>query len=206
MSIKGNKKALQICIINVLFYYNMLLTYIILTYNRPDLLLKRMHEIKAANPLANIIVSDNSSPSIQELNEQNIKLNNRTHHLMNNSKCRFNGYNKALEFLNSSHKLVVFRTDDDEYDEIKFFQTIRFFDKSMNNPIAFSYFFNNQLQFPKTHKRPISSILFNYKQLRSAGKMNNSPASDWKYIAKVFEKNPPLFFDSPYLNKLPHTI
>ena len=97
---------------------------------------------------------------------------------------------------------VVFRTDDDVFDEKHTFKLIN---EGFEEDFVFTpYYFDNTKKVEHTYQRPIETLVFKKNSLLAFLPFKTAPSSDWQLMKKMFatksKKEVPLVL----LYKKPH--
>ncbi|WP_218353530.1 glycosyltransferase [Alteromonas lipotrueiana] len=178
------------------------LSAIFVTYKMKDALLERVAQFKSQFPDSQVIVADNSPATYKKYAQLDTKLQrfSDTIYVNNGINSRFAAYNIACK--NIKNELVVFRTDDDRFDESVLRAQLD------NNPIddfaVTPHYFNNDYQIPISWERPIEGVIFTHTFLSTLLPFADQPGADWALLKTAFAKSNPRFLNQPVLFKAAH--
>jgi len=176
---------------------------VLVTYHCNEGVIDRVKEIQKYASNCIITIVDNSTQKYKQ--RYNLRLRLKAidpgiiyiDHQLN---CRFAAYNVGLQATLSD--FVVFRTDDDVFDEKHTFKLIN---EGFEEDFVFTpYYFDNTKKVDRTYQRPLESIIFKKDSLLEFLPFETAPSSDWQLMKKMYtaksKKEAPLVL----LYKKPH--
>ncbi|QPG04577.1 glycosyltransferase [Salinimonas marina] len=178
------------------------LSAIFVTYKMKDALLERVAQFKAQFPDSQVIVADNSPLTYKKYAQLNSALQcfADTEYIDNSINSRFCAYNLACAKI--KHDNVVFRTDDDKFDEAVLRALLEA--HPVTDFAVTPHYFNNDYQMPVTWERPIEGVIFGTDFLKSLLPFTDEKGADWSLLKTAFDKKMPQFLNQPVLFKSAH--
>lgn len=169
-------------------------------------LLKNVIRLLRYIPDALIVVVDNSPEHYkrahrlsQVLNMLADKQHAQIKYIEHHTNSRFAAYNAGMEAAEAD--FVIFRTDDDYFDEQN---TAQMLDQKLGRWAVTPHFFNNSIQYPRDHCRPLETAIFTKAFLTSLLPFADMPAADWQLLERAYGITPPAYFTEPVLHKAGH--
>ena len=178
-----------------------MMSYGVVTHNRPRQLVDRIDAIRRHYSVAKIFVVDNSSLEVQQINVLNLSqfANVEIHHALHNS--RFAAYNKIFELVDT--EWFGLRTDDDLFDEHIVQDTLQ--KHSEKEIIVHNYTYCKQPRPLETYERPLESVLFRSAIVKKHGPMStNDPSADWDYLRRLMSENKVALEECCIMDKVAH--
>lgn len=175
---------------------------VVVTYAMIDSALNNIAKLAFAMPNATIILVDNSPEKYKQLSVYKnavTRLPVQCTYIENRKNSRFIAYNLALQSIRGGR--VVFRTDDDEFDEAI---TASIAKQEWNGFATTPHKFNGTLQQAKDHRRPIESCIFDYAFLQRLLPFKNEASADWQLLKHAYEAQRPKEYDDVILYKHGH--
>lgn len=176
---------------------------IFVTFEMNENLIINVERLVGAVPNSEVIVVDNSSPAFKQkyrLKEQLISHGIQCTYIDNDTNCRFIAYNIATKI--SGGKCVVFRTDDDSFDEKALANILK--SESIDTFAITPHYFQDNLQWGADYQQPLESIIFNRAFLHTLLPFSTAKSGDWELLRYAFSSVSPIKLNVPLLNKAPH--
>ncbi|WOI38203.1 hypothetical protein R1T43_03955 [Alteromonas sp. CI.11.F.A3] len=133
-------------------------TAIFVTYKMIDAALNNIDRFVSAIPSGRVVLVDNSPCAYRNTSffaKHIARLTPRCHFIKSDINCRFHAYNLALSTLCEGK--VLFRTDDDEFDEQA---TAQLLSQNWEGFAVTPHHFDRRLQTPDNYQRPLESCIF----------------------------------------------
>lgn len=178
------------------------LTAIFVTYKMKDALLERVAQFKAQFPDSQVIVADNSPATYKKYAQLDSALQcfTGTEYINNGINSRFCAYNLACGKV--KHDYVVFRTDDDKFDEAVLRSLLEA--HPVTDFAVTPHYFKKDYQMPVSWERPIEGVIFSAAFLNTLLPFADEQGADWSLLKSAFDKKAPQFFNQPVLFKAAH--
>ncbi|AXR06183.1 glycosyltransferase family 2 protein [Salinimonas sediminis] len=175
---------------------------IFVTYKMKDGVTERIMQFKQHFPDSQIIVVDNSPATYKRYAKLGEALSGITQldYIDNPTNSRFTAYNLACAKI--SHPYVVFRTDDDTFDEA----TLRaqLVTTQWQHFAVTPHYFKQDYQIPLSWQRPIEGVIFDTAFLQLLLPFEEEAGADWALLERAFTLASPAYFNQPVLYKAAH--
>lgn len=176
---------------------------VLVTYHCNEGVLARVKEIKkyASNCIINVV--DNSTQKYKQ--RYNLRLvlkaiDPTIIYIDHKINCRFEAYNLGVQTTVSDY--IVFRTDDDVFDERHTFELIN---KGFDEDFVFTpYYFDDIKKVSSSYRRPLESIIFKKDALLDFLPFETASSSDWHLMKKMFAAKSKREASLVLLYKKPH--
>lgn len=179
------------------------ITGIFVTYEMNNGILKNLKSFLEEFPNGTAVVIDNSSHAYKEkyhLDTRLKALSNQIIYVDHEQNCRLRAYSKGIAYCNDGH--VVFRTDDDYFDERSLAQQLEMTD--WPDLAVTPHFYDGLFENPESWERPLETMVFKAGLLHTLCPMQNTPGGDWRFLKKAFESYTPFRMADAVLYKRPH--
>jgi hypothetical protein len=175
---------------------------VVVTYSMIDSALNNIAKLATAIPSASIILVDNSPQKYKKSSVYKAalaRLPDQCTYIDNQENSRFIAYNLAFQSIRRGR--VVFRTDDDEFDETI---TATIAKKHWQGFATTPHTFNGVLQQVKDYRRPLESCIFDYAFIHRLLPFKNEPGADWQLLKHAYDMQRPKEYDEVILYKQGH--
>ena len=162
-----------------------------------------MKNFLQAFPRATAVVVDNSSrlyKAEQQLDKQLNALSNQVIYVDHQQNCRLRAYSKGIAYCNNGY--VVFRTDDDYFDEHSLARQLNTSD--WPDLAVTPHFYDGLFEDPESWERPLETMVFKASLLHTLCPMQHTPGGDWRFLKRTFESVTPHRMTEAVLHKRAH--
>ena len=173
------------------------------TYEMNETLLRNVQSFSNTFTGQPALIIDNSSAEYKHTNplEKSLhSVSSAARYVDHTVNSRFAAYNQIRNL--AATQYVVFRTDDDTFDERALASIL---DQTDIKTFAVTpHFFNGEKQWGSGYQHPLEAIIFKRQFLLSLLPFSDSEGGDWDLLRRAFEIAEPEMIDIPVLDKVPH--
>jgi hypothetical protein len=159
-------------------------TAIFVTYNMFESALRNIERFLDAVPYGKVILVDNSSSDYRKrerIAQKVMSLPSSCEFVESDKNCRFHAYNLALKKISEGR--IVFRTDDDIFDENV---TSELLDIALQGFATTPHVYDGQIQTPQGFQRPLETCIFDYQFLKEILPFKLQGGADWLLLQRAF--------------------